>query len=225
MGLVQEENLLVFFICLPREAVRQRTKKWRTQEDLALSQPWVTACMEEGTQSKRPLVSQEARPATRAKIPCLWRATCKRSSCDYRHPPVTHSYKSGNGCIYGHGCQYRHADGEKEPSKRSNKKSTQGAVAVLRQNKVQGCVSQNSDPKKSVLRKAGEVRLNASAGHTTKFSGRTWYEIRIRDRQGPSRGVIQEGEPRNEHLRMPQDKKIVTAKQRGIWREKYTSRK
>ena len=38
MGLVQEENPVV---------ARQRTKKWRTQEDLALSQPWVSAGMEE----------------------------------------------------------------------------------------------------------------------------------------------------------------------------------
>ena len=30
---------------------------------------------------------------------------------------------------------------------------------------------------------------------------------------------------RNEHLRKPQDKKIVPAQQRGIWREKYTSSK
>ena len=44
------------------------------------------------------------------------------------------------------------------------------------------------------------MKLNASAGHTTKFSGRTWYEIRIRDRKWPSRGVNQEGEP---HERNP----------------------
>ena len=44
------------------------------------------------------------------------------------------------------------------------------------------------------------MRVNASAGHTIKFSGRTWYEIRIRERKGPSRGVIQKGEP---HERNP----------------------
>ena len=33
-----------------------------------------------------------------------------------------------------------------------------------------------------------------------KFSGRSWYEIRIRDRKGPSRGIIQDGEP---HERNP----------------------
>ena len=44
------------------------------------------------------------------------------------------------------------------------------------------------------------MRLNASAGHTIKFSGRTWYEIQIRERKGPSQGVIQKGEP---HERNP----------------------
>ena len=61
-------------------------------------------------------------------------------------------------------------------------------------------MSQNSDPKKSILPKAGQVRVNASAGHTIKFSGRTWYEIRNRERKGPSRGVIQKSEP---HERNP----------------------
>ena len=59
---------------------------------------------------------------------------------------------------------------------------------------------QNSDPKKFILRKAGQPRLNASAGHTIKFSGRTWYEIQIRERKGPSRGFIQKGKP---HERNP----------------------
>ena len=37
-------------------------------------------------------------------------------------------------------------------------------------------------------------------GHATKFSGRTCYEIQIRERKGPSRSVIQKGEP---HERNP----------------------
>ena len=81
---------------------------------------------------------------------------------------------------------------EEKPSKRSKSESTQGAVAILKRSK--GCVSHNSDPKKSILRKVGQTRLHASAGHAIKFSGRTWCEIQIRERQGPSRGVIQKGE-------------------------------
>ena len=147
--------------------------------------------------------SLEARPATGAKIPCAWRAKCKRSSCDFRHPPVCRNYKSESRCIHGSNCLFRHADGEEKPSKRSKKESTQGAGAILKHRKVQVCVSQNSDPKKSILRKAGQVRGNASAGHTCKFSGRTWYEIRIRDTKGPSLGIIQKGDTHNRNPSAP----------------------
>ena len=74
-------------------------------------------------------------------------------------------------------------------------------VAFLKYRKVQiGCVSQDSDPKMSILRKVGELRLNASAGLTVTFSGCTWYQIKIRERKGPSQGIIQKCEP---HVRNP----------------------
>ena len=127
--------------------------------------------------------SRDASPATRAKIPCLWVARCERPSCYFRHPSVCREYKCGKRCIYGKSCLYRHADGREKPSKKSKKESTQGAVAILKEKKVQGCASQNSDPKKSIMRKAGQKRLSASAGHTIKFSGRTWYQIQMRERK------------------------------------------
>ena len=52
----------------------------------------------------------------------------------------------------------------------------------------------------SILRKAGELGLNASAGHAMKFSGCTWYETKIREEKGQSGGIIQKGEP---HERNP----------------------
>ena len=138
--------------------------------------------------------SLESSPATRAKNSCAWRAKWKISSCDFRHPPVCRNYKSESRCIYGSNCLFRHADSEEKPRKRSKKESTQGAVAILKHRKVQCCVSQNSDPKKSILRRAGHVRGNAWAGHTIKFSRRTRYEIRIWDTKGPSRGIIQKSD-------------------------------
>ena len=66
---------------------------------------------------------------------------------------------------------------------------------ILRQNKVIGCVSQNSDPKKYILRKAGEVRLNASAGHTVNiFRTHLVRNSNSEQKKEPSRGVIQKGE-------------------------------
>ena len=145
--------------------------------------------------------SLEASPATGAKIPCLWEeARCKRSSCDYRHSPVCCDYMSGNRCIHGSNCLYQHVDAEEKPSKKSKKESTQGAIAILKEKKVQGCVSQNSDPKKSILRQIVHTRLNASEGHDLTFSRRTWYEIQCQERKGPSPGVIQKDEP---HERNP----------------------
>ena len=83
-----------------------------------------------------------------------------------RHPPVCRNFTSESHCIYGNHCLFRHADGEEKPRKRSKKESIWGTVAVLKHKKVKGCVSQNSDPKKSIIRKAGQTRVNASAGHT-----------------------------------------------------------
>ena len=134
--------------------------------------------MEERTKSKHPLLdrkwknrlcwkaqkSREASPSTRAKIPCLWGANCKRSSRDYRHPPVCRNYKSGNGCIHGQRCHYRRADGKEKPSKRSKKDCTQGEQLPFWERIVQGCVSPNSDPKKSIPRKAWELRLERFGG-------------------------------------------------------------
>ena len=52
-------------------------------------------------------------PRQKLKIPCLWLTRWKRSTCNYRHHPVCRGYKSGNRCICGIRCLYRHADGEK----------------------------------------------------------------------------------------------------------------
>ena len=76
-------------------------------------------------------------------------------------------------------------------SARSRKEGTQGAVAILRRERVQGCVAQNSDPMNSILRKARELGLNASAGHTMKFLGCTWYETKFGKEKGQSGGIIQ----------------------------------
>ena len=114
-------------------------------------------------------------------------------------------------------------------SARSRKEGTQGAVVILREKRVQGCVSQNSDPMNSIPRKAGELGLIASAGHNIKFSGCIWYESKFGKRERQFGGIIQKGKPheRNpsapgfeeQHLRKPHDKQIVTAKSLGIWRK------
>ena len=153
MGLVQTENLVVFNKRVPSETERQQRKKWGTQKDLALTpavnneqrekvkeQASSSVPTGEGLTDVKSASSLEASPATEAKIPCLCGARCKRSSCDFRHPRMCRDYKSGNWCFHGSNCLYRHAGGEEKPSKKSKKESTQGAVAILKEKKVQGCV-------------------------------------------------------------------------------------
>ena len=142
--------------------------------------------------------SLEARPATGAKIPCPWEGGGGQDVKDRRVifgilPCVVVVSLETDASMAIIACIHM-------LTARSQSESTQGAVAILKEKKVQGWVSQNSDPKKSILRKAGQTRLDASAGHAKKFSGRTLYEIPIRERKGPSRGVIQKGEP---HERNP----------------------
>ena len=112
--------------------------------------------------------SPEARPSTGAKIPCLWGTRCKRSSCDCRHLPVCRNYKSGNRCIHGSDCLYPHAGGEK-PSKKSKNERTHGADAILKEKKKSKVVYLTIQIQRSLLRKTGQTRLNASAGHAIKI--------------------------------------------------------
>ena len=131
-------------------------------------------------------------------------------------------------CICGSNCLYRHTDGEENPSKKSKKESTQGAVAILKKKKrkIQGCVSQNSGPKKSILRKAEKTRLNASAGHTKKYQ----EELGTKFKSGKEKGhlealskkvnlmseILARPSLRKEQRKKPQDKKSTPAKQHGI---------
>ena len=154
-------------------------EKWETQEDLAWSKhplqyrKWWNSPTWNSQTVQRPVLRQEL------KIPCLWKARCKRSSWNYRHHPVCRGYKSGNRCIYGHRCIFRHADGEKKPSTRSRKEGTQGAVAILREKRSKVVYLKTQIQWILFHGKLEKWDLNASAGHTMKFSGCTWYETKI----------------------------------------------
>ena len=130
-------------------------------------------------------------PAKKMRIPCKFQVKCNNSSCSCWHPPVCQNYKSQSGCKYGEKRQPRHKDAEEMPSKKSKKGSANGSVASLKEKVQIGCASQESFPQKSILRKVGKLGSNASAGHNIKFSGGTWHQIKIRERKGPCRGIIQ----------------------------------
>ena len=110
--------------------------------------------------------------------------------------PMCQNYKSDKGCIFGDKCHFRHVEAEDMPSKNSKKGGAKGSVAILRESVQLGCVSQDSYPRKSIRREPGRL----GSKHSVKFSRGTWHQIEIRERNGPSRGIIRKCAP---HERSP----------------------
>ena len=96
-------------------------------------------------------------------------------------------YKSEKGCVHGDRCHFRHVEAERKPNKKSKKGGAKGSVAILKESKILGCVSQDSYPRKSILHESGKL----GSKHTVKFSKSTWHQMKIRERKGPSRCIIQ----------------------------------
>ena len=87
----------------------------------------------------------------------------------------------------------------------------------------------------SVPRKAEELVLNASAGHTWNSQDASGTMLKFGKEKGNLEAwskrvnfmseIFARPVLRNNHLRKPHDKQIVPAKQRGNWRDKYQSSK
>ena len=69
------------------------------------------------------------------------------------------NYKFGTGCTYGNKCFFRHVEADEKPNKRSKEGGAKGSVALLKESIQLGCVSQDSHPRKSTLRKEGKHDL------------------------------------------------------------------
>ena len=52
-------------------------------------------------------------------------------------------------------CYFRHVEAEEKPSKKLKKGGAKGSVALLKESVQLGCVSQDSHPRKSILRNVG----------------------------------------------------------------------
>ena len=125
----------------------------------------------------------------RNSVPLRKNCKNKKQSSRFGHPPVCQNYKSENGCICGRKCFFRHVEAEETPSKKSKKDSAKGSVALLK----------DSCPRRSILREEGKL----GSKHAVKFSKGTWHQIKIRERKGPSRGIIQKCEPHERSLCAP----------------------
>ena len=101
-----------------------------------------------------------------------WSET-ENPSRKFWHPPMCLNCKSEKGCMYGDKFHFRHVEAEGKPSKKSKKGGAEGSDAILKESIQLGCVSQDSYPRKSILREEGRLWPK----HTVKFSKSTWHPI------------------------------------------------
>ena len=110
---------------------------------------------------------------------------------------------------FGAQCLFRCTEADGQPSKKSKKGGAQGSVALLKESIQLGCVSQDSYPRKSFLGNMGSM-------HAVNFSKGTWHQIKIRERKGPSWGIIQKCAPRQ---RSPSAPKFEERSHEQTWHQ------
>ena len=86
---------------------------------------------------------------------------------------------------------------QKEPSKRSKKGGAKGSVAILEESIQLGCVSQDSFPRKFILR--GTLKIGDDQNTTSNSPKVAGTQIKFGREKGPSRGVTQKCEPHERH--------------------------
>ena len=118
---------------------------------------------------------------------------CTNPSYDYWHPPVFQKKKknkSESGCNFGDECLFRHTEADRQPCKRSQRKvvGKDQLLYVKESKQTELCV-----PKKSFPLKSDKIGSTC----TVTFSQGTWHRIKIRERKGPSEGVLRKCEPQD----------------------------
>ena len=99
-----------------------------------------------------------------------------------------------NGCVYGDKCSFRHVEEYVKPNKKSKKGGAKGSIAFLKGSAQLGCVSQASCPRNLFY-----VNLECWEQSTPSIC----HQIKIRERKGPSRGIIQKCAPHERSLYAP----------------------
>ena len=153
------------------------------QDDRPLPQQNRKAKTDEGWEksSKASGNKEERSSDKRSEIPCRYRS-CQNPSCKLGHPPVCQDYKSETGCRYGRKCFFRHVEAEEKPSKKSKKGGAKGSVWIIEGvSKIGLCIS-----RKSIPREKGKL----GSKHAVKSSKSTWHQNLLRERKGPSQGII-----------------------------------
>ena len=106
---------------------------------------------------------------------------CKNPSCRFWHLPCL-NYNSGKGCVYGDKCLFRHVEADVKPNKKSKKGGAKQEVdkQEVEERSLYSCVMYL----KILIR---ENLFNVNLEY--------WDQNTLRERKGPSRGIIQKCAP------------------------------
>ena len=86
---------------------------------------------------------------------------------------------------------FGHTEADGQPSKKSKKGGGRGSVALLKESFQLGCVSQHFPSKKNST-ESWKMRDQITPSNSPRARGTTW---KIRERKGPSQGVMHKCEP------------------------------
>ena len=137
-------------------------------------------------------------------------------------------YKSGNRCIHGYRCLFRHADGERKPSARSRSRYSRFSCYSDRKTKKRPrlCISRLRS-NEFCSAESWRIGIERFGGTHLKFSGCTWYKIEFGKEKGNLEAlskkvnlmseILARPVSKNNNLRKLHDKQVVPAQQRGIW--------
>ena len=139
-------------------------------------------------------------------------------------------YKSGNSAFVAFVASIDMLMVRSNVSARSREEGTQGAVAILREKRVK-VVYLETQIEWILFYGKLENEIERFGGTHPEILRMHLVRIKFRERKGQSGGIIQKkvnlmseilARPvfEEQHLRIPHGKHIVTAKQRGTWREK-----
>ena len=124
--------------------------------------------------------------------PCknFFKSTCTELPCDYWHPPECQFLKSESGCKFGTECSFPQWKVEEQPKKRQKKGGDKSAVAMVKDVRQSGCVSQDTEPPESsaILRKGPKV---LGPIRRVRFTRAALRQANIRENKGPSLNKIQ----------------------------------
>ena len=87
--------------------------------------------------------------------------------------PHVKIYKSESGCKFGDKCLFRHTEADGLPIKRSKKSDGKGSVASLKESIQLGCVSQDTEHRRSLFFGKVDNSDQIAPSHSPRAHGTT----------------------------------------------------